>query len=105
MKKKKDPAFDDLKAKVIKPLKDVVNLIKDHFAQTSTIWQERSQTDFVTLDESITSDPKVLSYLKDKRVTQINKERKATCDRLRDTSDKIAKKYGTLAGNLRGFNI
>jgi hypothetical protein len=43
MKKKKDASFDDLKAQVIKPMKECVGLIKKFFADCSAYWQEKSQ--------------------------------------------------------------
>ena len=51
MKKKKDPSFDELKTNVIKPLKECVGIIKNHFAQCSTAWIEESQSDLLKWEE------------------------------------------------------
>ena len=40
MKKKKDPAFDELKSKIIKPLKEINSKLKDYFAGMATQIEE-----------------------------------------------------------------
>ena len=65
MKKKKDVVFDELKSTIMKPLKDLPTLFKDYFASRSAIW---APTDFALLNESFFSHPKILSYIKEKRL-------------------------------------
>ena len=93
MKKKKDPSFDELKASVIKPIKECVNMIKNHFSVCSNAWNETTQDDLLSLEdgsdekkliESLDADGHVMSYLVDKRLAQINKENKATNERFKD---------------------
>ncbi len=35
MKKKKDAVFDELKSQVVKPMKELVGIVRDHFAATA----------------------------------------------------------------------
>lgn len=42
MKKKKDPAFDELKSSIMKPLKECVGIIKNHFSECSSAWSDKS---------------------------------------------------------------
>ena len=98
MKKKKDPLFDELKSSIMKPLKDLITLFKDYFVSRATVW---APVDFASLNEPFFSNPKMLSYLKDKRMQQVNKEYKASCERFKELTDKVGKKYGSM--NLRGF--
>ena len=105
MKKKKDPSFDELKNKVLKPLKECISIVKNHFGQCSSEWNNRSQTDLLSLEEgtdevnlirALDFEGKIMTLLKEKRLSQINKEYKATNDRFKDLNDKISKKYATL---------
>lgn len=76
MKKKKDPSFDELKTSVIKPLKECMTLIKNHFAQCSSAWNEESQSDLLPFAEgeeikliaSLDFDNKIMSLLISKRL-------------------------------------
>ena len=54
--------------------------------------------------KSIDFEDKIYNFLKDKRLQQINKEHKATNERFKDITEKVSKKYGTLATSLKGFN-
>ena len=65
MKKKKDAVFDELKSNIMKPLKDLSTLFKDYFASRGTIWAPQ---DFAALNESFFSHPKILTYIKEKRL-------------------------------------
>jgi hypothetical protein len=103
MKKKKDQSFDDLKSQILKPLKDMVNLFKDYLSDRQNFWQTQSTQDLVVLQDQFYPHPKLLSYLKEKRVQQVNKEYKASCERLKDLCDKLSKKYGQLSSSLRGL--
>ena len=75
MKKKKDPAFDELKSGVIKPMKEVVTAIKEYFIFLSTDAQCWIQaTPEYSVDESIigalcgSASSKVLEFLKQQRL-------------------------------------
>jgi len=49
-----------------------------------------------TLVKSLTEEAKLVSSL-NKRSQQVNKEHKATMDRFKELTEKLSKKYGTLA--------
>lgn len=98
MKKKKDTIFDQLKSEIMKPLKDIPTQFKDYFGSRAAIWAPQ---DFASLNEQFFSHPKIASYLKEKRLQQVNKEYKASCERFKELTDKVGKKYGQM--NLRGF--
>ena len=42
MKKKKDASFDDLKTKVIKPLKTLPTAIKDYLTTVAAHWKDEA---------------------------------------------------------------
>jgi len=92
MKKKKDPAFDELKANVVKPLKEVVNSFRFYFEKVAQYYAEQKEKDLFTEAELQMPD-ELIAYLKDQRLGQINKEYKSSMERFRDLADKLAKKY------------
>ena len=50
MKKKSDPAFDELKTSVVKPLKDITLLFRDHFQAISDAFKDKSSIAFTSGD-------------------------------------------------------
>ena len=112
MKKKKDASFDDLKNKVIKPLKTLPIAIKDYLTVVAAHWKDQVPQEFCDAaklggDESffktLSSSPDVLKFTQGQRISQANKEHKGVVDRFRDMSDKLSKRYQALAA-LKGFN-
>ena len=104
MKKKKDPAFDELKAKVIKPLKEVVNSFKIYFEKVVQYYAEQKENDLFTEAELEMSE-ELIAYLKDQRLGQINKEYKSSMERFRDLAEKLGKRYQVMASQTKGFNL
>jgi len=103
MKKKKAPEFDELKAKVIKPMKEMVNSFKNFFESISQFYAEFKEKDLFSEEEAVPEE--LLAYLKQQRLRSINKEYKSSMDRFRDISDKLAKRYQALAVQSKGFSI
>ena len=104
MKKKKDPAFDELKANVIKPLKEVVNSFRLYFEKVAQYYAEQKEKDLFTEAELQMPD-ELIAYLKDQRLGQINKEYKSSMERFRDLAEKLGKRYQVMASQLKGFNL
>lgn len=104
MKKKKDPAFDELKANVIKPLKEVVNSFRFYFEKVAQYYAEQKEKDLFTEAELQMPD-ELIAYLKDQRLGQINKEYKSSMERFRDLAEKLGKRYQVMASQLKGFNL
>ena len=73
MKKKKDAVFDELKAKILKPLKTLVNAIKDYLQAVSEHWKNEVPQEFydpakLAGDEgnffkSLSGNQEVLTYM------------------------------------------
>jgi len=73
MKKKKDAIFDELKAKILKPLKTLPTVIKDYLQAVSDHWKDQVPQDFydpakLTGDEgdffkTLSGNPDVLTYM------------------------------------------
>lgn len=73
MKKKKDAVFDELKAKILKPLKTLPTAIKDYLQAVSNYWKDEVPQDFydpakLAGDEdnffkSLSGNPDVLTYM------------------------------------------
>ena len=106
MKKKKDPAFDDLKKSVIKPMKDMVNELKTHFSEVSQRYSEKASQEWMPAGTELHSIFKVDEKMEvaSKRIQMLNKEVRATHERFREMSEKLSKKYASLAQGLKGFN-
>ena len=92
MKKKKDPAFDELKANIVKPLKEMVMSFKMYFEMVAQHYSEQKEKDLFT-EADLQMPDELIAYLKNQRLGQINKEHKLSMERFRDLADKLGKRY------------
>lgn len=109
MKKKKDPAFDELKTQVIKPLKELNTQLKDFFSGLSAWFNDQAQLPLIGPEPSkfftqITDNEKLLHSMESKRLEQVNKEYKASLDKLKDMAEKVSKRFQALGQQAKGFN-
>ena len=104
MKKKKDPAFDTFKVKVTKGLKEIVGLFKSYFDGLAEYFKDQkillefSKEKWGIL-EDLAQNLDLVKHM-EKRLGHVNLEYKFTMDRLKDTCEKLSKRYDQYSKNF-----
>ena len=105
MKKKKDPAFDTFRQTVTKGLKELIGQFKGYFEglteyfKSQTALLEFDKEDWSILELLALKNSDLLKHM-EKRLSHVNSEYKFTMDRLRDTCERLSKRYDVYSKNF-----